>query len=163
MQIMAQLMNSTVEQKFQGVNHCDVHPKNVMITMRNLGPSGSQQMPVAAAAPEPSPSQGDDHSRARGRRQPCLQPHGPRCSLYLGRQRGAWILTGWKLLMTSLHIVWENNSPCDDDLLEEESDVVSHPSLESGSSTTGFSPAADRSACWGSTFARSFWAAVNHI
>ncbi|KAK2035473.1 hypothetical protein LX32DRAFT_700251 [Colletotrichum zoysiae] len=37
MQIMAQVMNGTVEQEFNGVDHCDLHPKNIIITMRNMG------------------------------------------------------------------------------------------------------------------------------
>ncbi|KAK2058008.1 hypothetical protein LY76DRAFT_545521 [Colletotrichum caudatum] len=37
MQIVAQLMNGTVAQEFCGVDHCGVRPKNVIITMTNMG------------------------------------------------------------------------------------------------------------------------------
>ncbi|KAK2042638.1 hypothetical protein LZ31DRAFT_500431 [Colletotrichum somersetense] len=37
MHLIAQLMDGTVAQEFRGVNHCCVQPKNVIITMTNMG------------------------------------------------------------------------------------------------------------------------------
>ncbi|WQF82813.1 hypothetical protein CDEST_07827 [Colletotrichum destructivum] len=37
MKILAKLMDGTVTQEFLGLDHCEFHPKNVIVTMRNLG------------------------------------------------------------------------------------------------------------------------------
>ncbi|KAK1975761.1 hypothetical protein LZ30DRAFT_338133 [Colletotrichum cereale] len=37
MQIVAQLMDGTVAQEFLGLDHTELHPKNVIITMQNMG------------------------------------------------------------------------------------------------------------------------------
>lgn len=37
MKIVAQLMDGTLTQEFLGLDHCGLHPKNVIVTMRNLG------------------------------------------------------------------------------------------------------------------------------
>ncbi|KZL67709.1 hypothetical protein CT0861_10997 [Colletotrichum tofieldiae] len=37
MKIIAKLMDGTVTQEFLGLDHCELHPKNVIVSMRNLG------------------------------------------------------------------------------------------------------------------------------
>ncbi|KAK2059803.1 hypothetical protein LY76DRAFT_645182 [Colletotrichum caudatum] len=96
---MAPLENSTVEQEFRGVNHCDVHPKNVLITMGSTG--------------EPLEK--------------------PRVALVLERK-------------ASLYIDWEN-WPCDNDVLEEESDVASHASFVGGPKLNNWAFSGHRSEC----------------
>ncbi|KAF6803291.1 hypothetical protein CSOJ01_10992 [Colletotrichum sojae] len=37
LEIMAQLMDSSVTQEWPGLDHCDVHPRNVIVSMKNQG------------------------------------------------------------------------------------------------------------------------------
>ncbi|KAF6826897.1 hypothetical protein CMUS01_09244 [Colletotrichum musicola] len=37
MKLVAQLMDGTLTQEFLGLDHCGLHPKNVIVSMRNLG------------------------------------------------------------------------------------------------------------------------------